>query len=43
MVPSVEHIIFIPGIFFMGLAVGYALGGKAVREEIKRKQDARKK
>lgn len=41
--PTVEHIIFIPGIFFIGLAVGYALGGKAVREELKRKQEARKK
>lgn len=43
MVPTVEHIIFIPGVFLMGIAVGYMLGGKAVREEIKRKQDARKR
>lgn len=41
--PSIEHVIFIPGVFCIGLAVGYMLGGKAVREEIKRKQEARKR
>ena len=43
MVPTIEHIIFIPGVLLVGVAVGYMLGGKAVREEIKRKQDARKR
>ncbi len=43
MLPSIEHVIFIPGVFLLGLAVGYVTGGKAVREELRRKQEARKR
>jgi hypothetical protein len=33
-----EHVIFIPGILLIGLAIGYALGARAAREEIARRQ-----
>jgi hypothetical protein len=40
---TIEHIIFIPGVFLVGLAVGYMMGAKAVREEIERRQRASKR
>lgn len=40
---TIEHVIFIPGVFLIGLAVGYMLGARAVREEIARRQRAQKR
>lgn len=31
-----EHIIYIPGVLLVGLTLGYVMGARAVREEIKR-------
>ena len=33
-----EHMIFIPGIFLIGMTIGYLLGARAVRNELKRKR-----
>jgi hypothetical protein len=33
---SPEHVIFIPGILLVGLAIGYVLGAKAARKEMAR-------
>lgn len=41
--PTIEHVIFIPGIFLAGLAVGYMMGARAVRDEIRRQRDAHKR
>jgi hypothetical protein len=41
--PTVEHVIFIPGVLLIGVFVGYMMGAKAVREEVRRKQEARKR
>jgi len=35
-VPTVEHIIYIPGVLLVGIVVGYTLGSRAVRAEIER-------
>ncbi len=35
---TIEHVIFIPGVFLAGLAIGYMMGAKAVREELQRKK-----
>ncbi len=43
MIPTVEHVIFIPGTLLIGIFIGYMLGARAVREEIQRKQAARRK
>lgn len=40
---TIEHVIFIPGVFLIGLAVGYAMGGRAVREELRRKRQAQRR
>lgn len=29
-----EHLVFIPGVFLVGLALGYVMGAKAARKEI---------
>ena len=36
--PTIEHIIFIPGVFMIGMVTGYVLGARAVRSEIERKK-----
>lgn len=38
-----EHIIYIPGMLLVGIAVGYVLGAKAARAELERRRRARKK
>jgi len=37
---TVEHVIFIPGVLLVGVAVGYMLGARAVRDELRRRRDA---
>lgn len=39
----VEHIIYIPGILLVGLAIGYVLGARAARAEYERQRRERKK
>jgi hypothetical protein len=33
-----EHVIFIPGVLLVGLALGYSLGASAARKEMARRQ-----
>lgn len=40
--PSVEHLIYIPGILLLGLAVGFRLGAKAARAELSKRQKRRR-
>ena len=39
--PTVEHIIYIPGVLLVGIVVGYTLGARAVRAEIERCESAK--
>jgi hypothetical protein len=40
--PSVEHVIFIPGVLMIGLVLGYVMGSRAARAETeKRRRRAR--
>ncbi|MDB4945479.1 MAG: hypothetical protein JWP97_5013 [Labilithrix sp.] len=32
--PTAEHVIFIPVVLMLGLALGYMLGGKAARQQM---------
>jgi hypothetical protein len=41
--PSAEHVLFIPGVLLIGLAIGYSLGARAARAEMERRQKERKK
>jgi hypothetical protein len=31
-----EHVVFIPGVLLVGLALGYVMGAKAARKELER-------
>ncbi|HEX9298320.1 MAG TPA: hypothetical protein VF881_20915 [Polyangiaceae bacterium] len=31
-----EHVIFIPGVLLVGLALGYVMGARAARKELER-------
>jgi proteasome assembly chaperone (PAC2) family protein len=33
---TIAHVVYIPGVFLLGLAVGYVLGARAVRAEMAR-------
>jgi len=35
-VPTLEHIVYIPGVLLVGIVMGYTLGARAVRAEIER-------
>ena len=32
---TAEHVIFIPGVLLIGISLGYVLGARAVRNELK--------
>jgi hypothetical protein len=33
---TIEHVIFIPGVLLVGVMIGFTLGARAVRAELKR-------
>ncbi len=41
--PSANHLLFIPGVLLLGAAIGYVLGARAARDEMARRERARKK
>jgi hypothetical protein len=41
--PSIEHVIYIPGILLVGLAIGFRLGARAARAELERRAKERRK
>jgi hypothetical protein len=38
-----EHVIFIPGVLLIGLAIGYVMGAKAARKELEKTRERMKK
>jgi uncharacterized membrane protein SpoIIM required for sporulation len=41
--PSISHIIYIPGILLIGFAFGFRLGARAVRAELERRDEERRR
>ena len=41
--PSIEHILYIPGILLVGLALGFRLGASAARKELERQARERRR
>lgn len=41
--PTISHILYIPGVLLIGLAFGFVLGAKAARAEIKQNEQRRKR
>jgi hypothetical protein len=42
-VPTIAHIIYIPGMLLIGIAIGFVLGAKAARNELARTQKSRRR
>ncbi len=43
MIPTPEHVVFIPGVLLLGVFIGYTMGARAVRDEVRRKQQRDKR
>lgn len=41
--PNANHFIFIPGVLLIGVTIGYVLGARAARDELKRRERERKR
>jgi len=41
--PSISHIIYIPGILLIGFALGFRMGARAVRAELARRDQERRR
>jgi proteasome assembly chaperone (PAC2) family protein len=42
-VPTIAHLIYIPGVLLIGIAIGFVIGARAARNEIARTQKARRR
>ena len=41
--PTIGHVVYIPGVLLLGFAFGFAYGAKAARKELERQRELRKK
>lgn len=41
--PTADHFFFIPAVLLVGIAIGFVLGARSARAEMKRRDQARKK
>jgi hypothetical protein len=42
-VPTIAHLLYIPGVLLIGIATGFVLGARAARSEAARAQKARRR
>jgi proteasome assembly chaperone (PAC2) family protein len=42
-VPTIAHLLYIPGVLLIGIALGFVLGARAARNELARSQKARRR
>jgi hypothetical protein len=42
-VPTIAHVLYIPGILLIGFALGFVFGARAARNEMTRAQKARRR
>ena len=43
MIPTPEHVVFIPGVLLLGVFIGYTMGARAVRDEVRRQRQREKR
>ncbi len=41
--PTIAHVIYIPGVLLVGIAIGFVLGARAARAEIERRRKVQKR
>jgi hypothetical protein len=37
-VPTIAHVLYIPGILLIGISIGFVMGARAARTELERKR-----
>jgi len=42
-IPTPEHVVFIPGVLLLGVFIGYTMGARAVRDEVRRQREREKR
>jgi proteasome assembly chaperone (PAC2) family protein len=42
-VPTIAHLLYIPGVLLIGIALGFVMGARAARNELARTQKARRR
>jgi hypothetical protein len=42
-VPTIAHLIYIPGVLLVGISIGFVIGARAARAELERKRKARQR
>jgi proteasome assembly chaperone (PAC2) family protein len=42
-VPTIAHVLYIPGILLIGIAVGFVMGARAARAELARNAKTRRR
>ena len=41
--PTIAHLLYIPGILLVGISIGFVMGARAARAEIERQQRLKKR
>ncbi len=41
--PSIAHLLYIPGVLLVGIAIGFVMGARAARAELERKRKAQRR
>jgi len=42
-VPTIAHVLYIPGVLLVGIAIGFVLGARAARAEAARQNERRRR
>lgn len=43
MISTPEHVVCIPGVLLLGVFIGYTMGSRAVRDEVRRQREREKR
>lgn len=41
--PTIAHLIYIPGVLLVGISIGFVVGARAARAELERKRKAQRR
>ena len=41
--PTIAHLIYIPGVLLVGIAIGFVIGARAARAEIERRRKVQRR
>jgi len=41
--PTIAHLLYIPGVLLVGISIGFVMGARAARAEIERQQRRKKR